>query len=115
MAFVILVTLISVRATTSLPELLDQPAWITALTGFGAVVYSVVLVVTIIHPTRWIHVVGLPLGLLLFGFRAEQFIDLWLGELGRGGIGNVLERAMLTASTVVFHVWGIWADRREIT
>lgn len=113
MAIVILITLITVRLTTELPNLLGLSSYTKAALNVGTVLYALVLVKTVVHPTRRIHVIGLPLGVLMFGARAAWFVGLWV-TLDRGGMGNIAERAMLTASTVVYHVWGIWSDRRPI-
>lgn len=113
MAFVIVVTIGSVIATTNIPELVGHSDLYMSVLYAFATFYSLVLLSIVIFPTRITHSIGLVLGVLVFGERAFDFVNLWLLE-GRGGWGNVAERVMLTASVVVYHTWGIWTDRRIV-
>lgn len=114
MAAMILVTVAAVRTTTSVPRILETGDYVVWTLNAAAVVYGLTLIKIMVVPTRPAHQFGLPLGVLVFGARTIWFGALWF-DLGRGGWGNILERAMLTASVVVYHTWGLWSDRRALT
>lgn len=99
---------------TRVPTLLEAPEWSLVAINVAFVIYFFVLMKIIIHPTRDDHRIGLPLGVLLFGARAGFFIELYL-RTDQGGWGNVAERTLLLSTAVIYHTWGLWADRRVIT
>ena len=91
---------------------------LTVITSFiveaSAVVYVGMLGLIAVHPTRAAHMFALPFGLMLYVSRMAAFVVLWAEDPMGVRFNNIVERMMLSSCVLVFHTWGIWADRRNL-
>ena len=112
MALVIAATIASISVWTTVDVLLEVPDHVVAVVTVASWVYVALLVAIAARPSRVAHVVALPIGVGLLSLRVLAFWDLW--ERGIATANNYVERGLMVAAVIVFHTWGVWADRRPV-
>lgn len=115
MAWAIAIVLVWVRLTTNAFALAEVPEAAVRIVDAATLLYVVVLVKIAALPTRNAHTVGFVLGILTYGAQAAAFIELYASEEVRAPSGNIGERLLLVALIIVFHTWGVWTDRRDLS